>query len=250
MPDINNDVVAANFSRASCSYDLVAKIQKECCYKLVAMIRERLPHFIPASVLDIGAGTGYLTKLLLSEFPDASFTMNDISYAMLSRAKEIVGKNVSTILGDMSKVKFPVSDLIVSSMAIHWSSNPVTVLKRVCRSSKVFAFSILVQPSLYEWNRLFHELSLPSPGLHYISSEEVELAMLDTSPTLFTWEVCNFDMRFASPREFIRYMRQLGSNYSPDGFNAYHVRKVLKHAPGEFFSKYSVMFGVVSWPYS
>ncbi|KYH12630.1 malonyl-ACP O-methyltransferase BioC [Neorickettsia sp. 179522] len=247
MPDIQNDTVAANFSRASCSYDLVAKIQKECCYKLVAMLRERLPHFVPASVLDIGAGTGCLTKLLLSEFPDASYTMNDISYAMLNRARETVGENVSTILGDMLKIKFSVFDLIASSMAIHWSSDPVTVLKSACRLSKAFAFSILVQPSLYEWSRLFHELSLPSPGLHYLSSEEVELAIMDTSPTLFTWEVCNFDMQFASPKEFIRYMRQLGSNYSPAGFNGYHVRKVLKHAYGEFFSKYSVMFGIVSW---
>jgi tRNA (cmo5U34)-methyltransferase len=74
------------------------------------------------SILDIGAGTGLLSALLLQRYPDASLTALDISEEMLKVAKKrfagntnvryIIGDYVTTDLGGRY-------DLICSALSIH-----------------------------------------------------------------------------------------------------------------------------------
>lgn len=78
-------------------------------------------------ILDIGAGNGMLTELVLSEFPNASITMLDFSPEMLESAKAIFQtKKISLdrinftiknfITDDFPNEKY---DLIISSYALH-----------------------------------------------------------------------------------------------------------------------------------
>lgn len=74
------------------------------------------------SILDLGAGTGLLTKYLINYFPQASFILVDISESMLEVAKSRFKKNnnVNFIISDYSK-KLPNKkfDLIASALSIH-----------------------------------------------------------------------------------------------------------------------------------
>ncbi len=78
------------------------------------------------SVLDLGAGTGLLTKHLFKEFPSAFFTLIDISDKMLEIARLRFENNVNIeyIIADYSEVlpqkKF---DLIASALSIHHLEN-------------------------------------------------------------------------------------------------------------------------------
>ena len=80
-------IIKNNFDNASTSYDSVASIQKKCAQKLI----EKLPNFIPNSILDLGTGTGYTTELLLKKFPESQYTLNDISDVMLKVAEKKLG---------------------------------------------------------------------------------------------------------------------------------------------------------------
>ena len=74
------------------------------------------------SVLDIGAGTGLLSALMLQKFPYAKLTLVDLSESMLSIAKERFSdrSNVQYIAGDYSSVDFAGRyDLICSALSIH-----------------------------------------------------------------------------------------------------------------------------------
>lgn len=74
------------------------------------------------SVLDLGAGTGLLTEYLYRQYPDADFTLVDISEQMLKVAKMRFENmnNIEYIISDYSKAlpdkKF---DLIASALSIH-----------------------------------------------------------------------------------------------------------------------------------
>ncbi|MDC7241820.1 MAG: methyltransferase domain-containing protein [Spirochaetales bacterium] len=75
------------------------------------------------SVLDLGAGTGLFSDLLLWVFPNAEFTLFDISEDMLAQAKKRfdgTGRDVKYIAGDYAATdihgKF---DLIISGLSIH-----------------------------------------------------------------------------------------------------------------------------------
>jgi len=73
-------------------------------------------------ILDIGAGTGLLSTFLMERYPDASFTLIDISEKMLDIAKDRFrsNSNVKYIVGDYSKYHFVEKyDMVVSALSIH-----------------------------------------------------------------------------------------------------------------------------------
>jgi len=74
------------------------------------------------AILDIGAGTGLLSALMIQKFPDAHLTLVDLSESMLSMARERFAnrKDVRYITGNYSTVDFAGQyDLICSALSIH-----------------------------------------------------------------------------------------------------------------------------------
>lgn len=93
--------------------------------QMIAMAN--LPAAAALSVLDIGAGYGFITEEVLRAYPNARVTLQDYSDLMLARAKEHLaqsGGQLSFILADLTdptwfeRVGGPF-DLIVSAIAIH-----------------------------------------------------------------------------------------------------------------------------------
>ena len=74
------------------------------------------------SVLDLGAGTGLLTKYLFEKFPNAQYTLVDVSDQMLNVARERFSDipNFNFVVSDYSKA-LPSNnfDLITSGLSIH-----------------------------------------------------------------------------------------------------------------------------------
>lgn len=73
-------------------------------------------------ILDIGAGTGLLSAFLMEKYPQASFTLIDISEKMLDVAKERFrnNSNVKYIVADYSKYPFTEKyDIVMSALSIH-----------------------------------------------------------------------------------------------------------------------------------
>jgi tRNA (cmo5U34)-methyltransferase len=78
------------------------------------------------SILDLGAGTGLVTKYLFDQFPDADYTLFDASDKMVEVARERFSgmKNFKFIISDYSK-ELPIAgfDLIASALSIHHLEN-------------------------------------------------------------------------------------------------------------------------------
>ena len=74
------------------------------------------------NILDIGAGTGLLSSLILEKFPDANVTLIDLSEKMLDVAKDRfrANPNITYIINDYTIYKFDKKyDVIISSLSIH-----------------------------------------------------------------------------------------------------------------------------------
>lgn len=93
--------------------------------QMIAMAK--LPREEALSVLDVGAGYGFVTEEVLRAFPNARVTLQDYSQVMLARARERLAKSLgqlSFVLADLTdpawseRVGGPF-DLIVSAIAIH-----------------------------------------------------------------------------------------------------------------------------------
>jgi SAM-dependent methyltransferase len=93
--------------------------------QMIAMAK--LPREAALSVLDVGAGYGFVTEEVLRAFPIAHVTLQDYSELMLTRARENLAKSagqLSFVLADLTdpswsgRVGGPF-DMIVSAIAIH-----------------------------------------------------------------------------------------------------------------------------------
>ncbi|WP_328793770.1 class I SAM-dependent methyltransferase [Heliomicrobium undosum] len=81
-------------------------------------------------ILDIGAGTGLLASFFMDKYPNAQFTLIDISEKMLDVAKERFcdNPNVTYLVGDYAKYPFSEKfDLVISSLSIHHLTDPEKV---------------------------------------------------------------------------------------------------------------------------
>jgi len=83
---IDKKILQMHFSRNAKNYDAYAKVQKKMANTLLDMLdldsKSRL------DILDVGCGTGYLTKLLLDRWPDARITAIDIAPGMIEYARD------------------------------------------------------------------------------------------------------------------------------------------------------------------
>lgn len=109
-------------------------------------MRSVLPNLKDMKILLIGCGTGEET-IMLEEFGAENITGVDISKLSISLANSTYPQH-SFQIGDMNNLEFDDNsfDFVYSSLAIHYSPEPLRVYKEVCRILKpggVFQFSTL-----------------------------------------------------------------------------------------------------------
>ena len=115
--------IASAFDEIATKYDQQRRSLIPCYddfYKLMIVLAET--NVSRPQILDIGAGTGLLTNFLMTKFPQASYTLIDISEEMLNVAKQRFQhlSNVSYVTADYKDFLEPDSyDIIVSALSIH-----------------------------------------------------------------------------------------------------------------------------------
>ncbi|HEX2991369.1 MAG TPA: methyltransferase domain-containing protein [Anaerolineales bacterium] len=87
-------------------------------YDLLALVDIR-PHL---NVVDLGCGTGELTRQLADALPDSDVSGLDSSPQMLEKAAAYAGPNLRFVQGDQAELSGE-WDLIFSNAALHWTEN-------------------------------------------------------------------------------------------------------------------------------
>ncbi|CAG7633135.1 2-methoxy-6-polyprenyl-1,4-benzoquinol methylase, mitochondrial [Paenibacillus solanacearum] len=78
-------------------------------------------------ILDLGAGTGLFSGMVLHKYPNARLTLMDMSDSMLEGARQrFAGRdNIRYIVGDYSDYPFDETyDIVISSLSIHHLTHP------------------------------------------------------------------------------------------------------------------------------
>ena len=119
---MSNEALKEKFNENAEKYDKIRKLIIPCfddlydITKNLADSQKDNPH-----ILDLGAGTGLLTKYLFEKYPEAEFTLIDLSEEMLKLAKNRFQRynNFKYITADYLEHNFNSFDIIVSSLSIH-----------------------------------------------------------------------------------------------------------------------------------
>jgi len=116
---INKDKLKRRFSRNAKQYDQYAHVQKIMGNTLVKSIDRTQP---VNNILEIGCGTGYVTRQLAETYPNATITAVDIASGMIEVARQSLDSDkVTFICADAETMDFDNSyDLIVSNATFQW----------------------------------------------------------------------------------------------------------------------------------
>ena len=117
MPDLKK-----HFNETAESYDTLTNKSLMKYDEMVEALINAIPDNENPRVLDLGCGTGNITKKLLERFPEAKVTCLDLSDKMIKIAKEKLSdyNNIEYVLDDFTIIDIIDNyDAIISSLALH-----------------------------------------------------------------------------------------------------------------------------------
>jgi malonyl-CoA O-methyltransferase len=162
----HKQAIQRNFGRRGASYDRYARVQQRMAEELVRGCREAL--IGARSILEVGCGTGYLTKLLRQVNPSATLVALDLDVSLLklARARLEEDNGVHFITADGEAFSGGSYDLIISNSVFQWFSRPQQTLQeyyRLLRPGGCLAFSTLGPATFRELGTAFQQAagSLP-----------------------------------------------------------------------------------------
>lgn len=202
---LDKEEIKNNFSRSAVNYEAHALLQKSLADELFASICELQPR----KILDIGCGTGYLTRKLAHHFEDAEVVGIDIAPGMIDVAKK--GENSTNlvfVLGDGEKLSFgnKVFDLLVSNASLQWMdfSQVLKEVKRVLSPGGKFLFNTFGPATLKELKELGLRVNA------FLSKEELA-SLTEKEFTASHISSKMVELKFSQVGELVQHLKEIGA---------------------------------------
>jgi malonyl-CoA O-methyltransferase len=210
---LDKQAIQRRFERAAAYYDTFSVVQREMAERLVENVRRR-----PLSILELGCGTGYLTALLRSRFPEAAIEAVDFAPAMIARAYVRV-PNARYIARDIEELELEPDcyDLIVSSATVQWLADPERTFTRLVaaldRPGEV-QLTTFGPRTFWELDEVLGELGCER-GLSLLTAERWETLLAEAG--LRGVRAQTYEERFSYPdcAAFLRSVKSSGAGYAP-----------------------------------
>lgn len=199
---IDKKLIHDRFAKNLKNYDENARIQKRMAERLISFIKNKQPE----SILEIGCGTGFLTKFATKELSFKKYLAIDIvedcKTYIEAINKDIIftPQDVETFL-ENSDEKF---DLIISNATLQWVENfegTINQLKNRLNSNGELVFSSFGKENFRE---IYHVIGTT---LNYYSLEELK--------TMFPHSLIEPEihiMAFDTPKDVLKHLQLTGVN--------------------------------------
>ncbi|WP_409028977.1 methyltransferase domain-containing protein [Gracilimonas sediminicola] len=224
-----NDIsrIARSFGNAAEAYHQEAEIQKKVADGLISSLlpwRELLPS---GPILEVGCGTGFLTRQLIEHFPDKEFLITDASPKMVEFCKSELEKE--GLLSD--KIQFQVLDadefeegdntyaMVVSNFAPHWFKDTSVSLENLSKAIQPGGLLLCSFPgnhSFEQWYEHCLELGLPYTANPLPDVEEV-VVKLSMGPIQIDYYENDLFQEFDSSIDFFRHLKRIGASVNVKG---------------------------------
>jgi malonyl-ACP O-methyltransferase BioC len=206
-------MIGNRFSAAAETYDRHARPQLALAQSVVSM----LPETYPEQILELGAGTGQLTRLLTERFPDVLIKAIDLAEKMVTHSQGTFRRfpQISWVVGDAQtwrgEAPYP---LIVSSAALHW----VTNLKATCENiyqnlepGGFFALGMMLKGTLKELHELRNEITPEkTPRITLPTYEETKACLQAAGFTLERRKHSEEEILYENASAFLKAIHEQG----------------------------------------
>lgn len=209
--------VRHNFDRSSTTYDEAAVLQREIADRLL----QRLEYIqkSPEMILDLGSGTGYVTKYLLDNYKQATLTAIDLSPKMCDVTKQQGGwfRKPQVVCANAQELPFADNafDCVISSLMLQWCDDleqTFTGINRVLKSEGLFSFSTFGPDTLKELNLAWQAVDDHAHTHPFIDMHDVADTLLTAG---FEQPVVDMEMitlTYSSVHLLLKDLKMIGAN--------------------------------------
>lgn len=203
-------LIADRFKKALSSYDSNAFAQRQVVSELASRIRTFITEgSCVGHVLEIGCGTGLLTKELAGSFKIEEYILNDLfADALELAAKKLRLTNIQKLCQDAETLQLEQGyfDLIASTSTIQWFKNLKLFFSNTASALKnggILAISTYAPGTMKEFS------ALTGKGLSYPGIKELEKLLKDD------FDILKIDQKeiilpFASPYDVLKHIKYTG----------------------------------------
>ncbi|BAI97225.1 MULTISPECIES: methyltransferase domain-containing protein [Sphingobium] len=207
------------FGAAAGHYDDHAGPQRLAAALVADLAQRQRPDGV-GRILEIGCGTGFLTRHIQARWPGAELVVTDLSPDMLARAATggLVAGTFLAMDGEAPIFEGEWFDLILSSLAFQWFDDLESAVARLAgllRPAGSLLFSTMGQGSFARW-RSAHRAAGLSAGIPDYPSLEALRSILARHDDAFA-----FDEEYALPcgdaRGLIAHLKGIGAVVPSEG---------------------------------
>lgn len=224
---IDNKHIKKQFEKSMKDYDQNATVQEMMASKMILELVKISTNF--ENVLELGSGTGLLTKRLKKYISFKNFYANDLVEKSKVYIQKIIS-NVNFICGNALKVKISKKvDLIISNAMFQWFDNlekSIELIKLNLNNNGILAFSTFSPENFKELQEL------TGLTLKYRTKEDIENILSNAGFEILYIENFYEELTFKTPLELLAHMKHTGVNSLSE--TTWTVKKVK-----DFCDKYS-----------
>ncbi len=251
-----------SFNNAALNYDANAVLQQE----IGARLLERLEFFAinPQTILDLGMGTGFVTKQLAYAYPKADIIGLDFAESMLKVAQHKRNNdtpNYHLICGDINLL--PIADnsvdLIFSNFSFQWCENISELFaqcRRVLKNDGLLIFTIPGPHTLYELRSVLNDVDPDYEHVNnFIDMHNIGDILVQNKFAHPVMDNDEFTLTYSSVIKLIKDIKSIGANvkltdnyrtslFGKEKFQQlYHVYNKFKLADNTYPLTFEVIYG-------
>ncbi len=211
--------VSARFSASAGTYDGSATVQFVAAEKVMELLAETNP---PKRILEIGCGTGLLTRMLVDRFPDAAIEGVDIADSLVAAARTSFegNSNVHLYTADGRTMRESRTfGLVVSSSSLHWMPPLKKTFEKLAAClvpGGKLVFSMMVDGTLAELRESRLRVAAHKTATERLpSTEEVMLTLADVGFKSCFEERHAVRAHYESATEFLYSIHNVGVTGGP-----------------------------------
>ncbi len=226
--------IVKEFSRFAHEYNKYNVIQKEVAKRLVSYIPKGLYH----KILDLGSGDGAIYKALnYSNIEFDKFVAFDFSKEMLKIHPE--NDNIEKICMDFNQLnsfsifKKDEFDLLISSSALQWSRDLLSILTTIAPLAKEHYFAFFTSNT---FKTLHQTVNIDSP---IYSRDEITKAL--DKVFSYEMEIVEYSLDFNSVYEMLKYIKRSGVGGGTEHLSYKKMKYLLENYPLKYL-EFEVLF--------
>ena len=237
----NKDRVARQFSRAAQTYDRAAEVQVDIAVDAMGLLQGNY-----STLLDIGCGTGRVSKLLAAHC-DELIAM-DLAEGMLSYAAQKYTKvddntNITWLMADAEYLPLSNNSMqaVFSSMALQWCQNIEQVFQEVHRVLKPkgqAVLAILCDGSMQELQQSWQTIDSHRHVNQFYSQEKLQSAARQAGFAVTSQEQ-SYQSWHHNVRDLLGSIKAIGANVVTETGNHAPVSRQMLH---DLQKRYTVQY--------